>query len=112
MLSTTTTKITEMAKRRITPIFRLNLSKSTKLESIYNHPQIRSLVFDELVLAIKDGIIKSRASVALYQAGDSEYIIELERNEWKTSLRKALDYYCELEDYTKCFEISTMIEKI
>lgn len=108
-------KKTNMQKKRIPPVFRLTIKKGVKLENIYTHPEIRKIVLEELVVAIKDGINQKKKSINLFQIADSDLILEVPRENWKKSLHNALQFYCEKDDsesYIKCAEIRDIINNI
>lgn len=105
-------KLKVMQKKRIPPLFKLTMKTGAKIELIYNHPKIKKVVLDELIKAIKEGILCKSKSVNLFQVADSEFVIEIERENWKKSLSRALSYFTDEEDYTKCIEIREMIKEL
>ena len=105
-------KTKKMHKKRIPPIFRLTMKSGSKIENIYNHPKIKEIVLKELVKAIQEGITYKSKSINLFYIADSNFTLEVPRDNWKTSLSTALNYFIEEEDYTKCVEIREMINKL
>jgi hypothetical protein len=100
-----------MSKRRI-PLFKLSMKTGAKLESVYNNPEIKKAVLEETVYAIKEGIKLNKDHVSLFNIVDSDYTIELKKNNWKNVLSNALGYYVEIENYPKCIAIRDMINKL
>ena len=75
-------------------------------------PEVQKVVIDETVFAIKDGMGKNRKSIPLFEIDNSEFYIELERDKWKITLEKAIEYYAQEEDYNKCIECRDLINKL
>jgi delta-aminolevulinic acid dehydratase/porphobilinogen synthase len=100
-----------MSRRRI-PFFKIILSNGATYEQVKSNPQVRKVVIEEVVTAIKEGVKKNRKSVSLFEIHDSGMLLELERNNWKVSLESALTFFIEKEDYTKCIEVRDLIKQI
>jgi delta-aminolevulinic acid dehydratase/porphobilinogen synthase len=100
-----------MSRRKI-PFFRITLSNGATYEQVKSNPQVRKVVIEELVRAIKEGVNKKKKSVSLFEIHNSGMLLELERNNWKQSLENALTFYVEKEDYTKCIEVRDLIKQI
>jgi hypothetical protein len=100
-----------MGRRKI-PFFRVILSNGATYEQVKSSPQVRQIVIEELVKAVKEGVNKRKKSVSLFEIHNSGMLLELERNNWKQSLENALTFYVEKEDYTKCIEVRDLIKQI
>jgi hypothetical protein len=100
-----------MSKRRI-PLFKLSMKNGATLEQVYTHPEIKKAVIDETINAICEGMKNNRDYVDLFNIVDSNYTIELKKNNWKNALSNALNFYVEAENYTKCIKIRDMINKL
>ena len=98
-------------KRRI-PVFRVRMSPGASYDMLTETPEVIQVVIDETLFAIKDGIEKRKKSISLFEVADSEYYIELKKDNWKSSLEKALEYYVEREEYDKCIECRDLINKL
>jgi hypothetical protein len=94
------------------PILRLTLDEGVTYDDVKNNPQIVSIVMDELVGAVKDGIKSKRRNVPLFQINNSNYIVSLDKKQWKPSLESALKHYENKEEYIKCSEIKKMIDSL
>jgi len=92
------------------PIFRLVLNRGVSYEEVQNHPNVQEIVINETVDAISKGIKYKRLNVPLFQINDSNYIIGLDKIQWRSSLQNALKYYEKKEEYNKCSEIVTLIK--
>jgi hypothetical protein len=97
---------------RQVPIFRIVMGNNVSYEDIQDVPEVKQILMKELLCAIKDGIKKRRANVSLFQINDSNYIIGLNKKEWKPSLETALKYYEDQEEYKVCSEIKQIIDSL
>ena len=97
---------------RQVPIFRIVMGNNVSYEDIQDVPEVKQILMKELLCAIKDGIKRRRANVSLFQINDSNYIVGLDKKQWKPSLETALKHYEVKEEYTKCSEIKKMIDSL
>ena len=94
------------------PVFRLVLDRGISYEDVQENPYVQEVVMREVVDAIKDGIKRKRRNVSLFQVNDSNYVIGLDKKQWKPSLESALKYYEEHEEYNKCSEIVKLMNSL
>lgn len=94
------------------PILRLILDHDVPYSEVEKNPQVREVVMNELVDAVKDGIKRRRANISLFVINDSNYIVSLDKKQWKPSLQSALQHYEEKEEYSKCSEIVKLINSL
>ena len=88
------------------------MAPGASYDALVESPEIIQIVIDETVLAIKEGINKKKRSISLFEVAGSEYYIELKKDNLKSSLEKALDYYLEKEEYDKCAECRDLINQL
>jgi len=100
-----------MKKRRI-PTLKLSTSSDVDYSEIINIPGVKDTVMEELVLAIKEGMSKKKKSISLFALADTDYYINIEKEQWSTSLNNALNYYVGIEDYDKCVECRNILNKL
>jgi hypothetical protein len=98
--------------RRKIPVFRVNMAPGVSYSVLTETPEIIQIVIDETIIAIKEGIVKKKKSIPLFAVANSEYFIELKKDQWKTSLEKALEYYVEKEEYDRCIECRDLINQL
>lgn len=98
-------------KRRV-PVFRVNVRPGASYEMLTEVPGIKEVIIEETVLAIKEGIKKKKKSIPIFEIAGSNYYVEIEKNNWKSSLENAIEYYVELEDYNKCIECRDLINQL
>ena len=56
--------------------------------------------------------VYNKKSILLFQVAGTTTYIELDKNQWKTSLENVLNHYVGEEDYDKCIEIRDLIKQI
>ena len=98
-------------KRKV-PVFRVSIKPGASFRLLTEIPEIREIVIEETIVAIKEGINKKKKSISLFEIADSDYYVELEKDKWKLSLENAINYYVEKEDYNKCIECRDLISKL
>lgn len=98
--------------RRKIPVFRVSLPPGTSYDILIETPAIQQIVIEETLFAIKEGINKKKKSIVLFEVANSEYYIELKKEQWKPSLEHAMEYYVEKEEYNKCIECRELINKL
>ena len=98
--------------RRKIPVFRVNMAPGVSYSVLTETPEVVQVVIDETIIAIKEGIVKKKKSILLFEVANSDYYIELEKPKWKPTLEKVLEYYVEKEEYDKCIETRDLISKL
>jgi hypothetical protein len=98
-------------KRKI-PVFKVITSEGESYDRMLEIPELKDIVIEETLFAIKEGIDKRKKSILLFEIADSNYYIELEKDKWKLSLENVLDYYTEKEEYDMCIECRDLINKL
>jgi len=98
--------------RRKVPILKIKVESDASYSQIQHIPELKEVVIDETVYAIKDGIEKNKSKISLFEVAYTDCVIELEKTKWKSTLENVIDYYVSKEDYTKCIEIRDLINKL
>lgn len=98
-------------KRRKIPTLKISIS-SQNYSDVINIPGVQEVVMDELVLAIKEGVLNNKKSTSLFALADTDYYVNLEKENWNSSLNNALNYYVQIENYDKCIECRDILEKL
>ena len=65
-----------------------------------------------LVLNIAEGIEDKLESVNIAEIKNHDVIISVPKDEWKSGLKNAMEYYIKTEEYEVCSKIQKLIEKI
>ena len=72
----------------------------------------KRLMFKSLVTNISEGIEYNLPSVNVAEIKNHDIIINVSKSEWKSGLKKALNFYIEKEEYEECSKIKKLIEKL
>ena len=87
-------------KRRI-PILSLKDATSKK-------PQ----VYKSLVEGVSEAIEENRTKVKVCEIQYQNVYVTVEKEDWKTSLDRALEFYINKEEYEECSKIKNLIDKL
>jgi hypothetical protein len=105
-----------MAKKttRTIPKMLVNIKGEGKadVEALSNNEVFSSAVFKEAFEGIKDAISTKSKTAVLFELGQSEYYIEIEKQDWEQALQSCIDKLVEDEKYEECIKIKDIIEKI
>jgi hypothetical protein len=97
---------------RQVPVFRVVLDRGITFDDVEQNPEVQAAVMSELIDAVRDGIKRRRRNISLFQINDSNYIVGLDKKQWKPSLESALKYYEIREEYNTCSEIVKLINSL
>jgi len=103
---------TKRRMRRKIPLFKVNMGPGGEYSQLTEIQEVRDAVMEETIYAIKDGIEKKKASISLFEVANSDYYIELSKENWKPALEHLIEFYAEKEDYDKCAEARDLINKL
>ena len=98
--------------RRKVPVFRVKAEPGADYSILTDLPEIRQVVLEEAIYAIKDGIEKHKSSISLFEIADSDCYIELSKDKWKPTLEHLIEYYSEKEEYDRCIEVRNLVSKL
>ena len=65
-----------------------------------------------LVENITEGVECELESVNIAEIKNQNVIISVPKTEWKSGLKKAMNYYIETEEYEECSKIKNLIDKL
>ena len=65
-----------------------------------------------LVENITEGVEFELESVNIAEIKNQNVIISVPKTEWKSGLKKAMNYYIETEEYEECSKIKKLIDKL
>jgi hypothetical protein len=108
-------KTKNILKKRKIPVLNVftdNPEEDIDENILIKHEGFNQALFNEVILAINEGIKSKRKSVTLYSLYGSDYIIDLSRNNWRPSLESALKYFESNEQYETCGLCKKLLEKI
>jgi hypothetical protein len=82
------------------------------IEALSNNEIFSTAVFKEAFESIKDAVKTRSKTAVLFELGQSEYYIEIEKRDWEQALQSCIDKLVEDEKYEECIKIKDVIEKI
>jgi hypothetical protein len=98
-------------KRQI-PVFRVNVQPGASYDQLHEIPEVKEVVIEEVIIAVKEAIRRKKSSIELFEVANSDYYLELKKDQFKTSLETALEYFVEKEEYDRCIECRDLINKL
>jgi|TARA_R110000796_G_scaffold67474_1_gene154976 hypothetical protein len=72
----------------------------------------KPVMMRSLVTNIASGIKEELESVNIAEIKNHDVIISVPKDEWKSGLKNAMEYYIKTEEYEVCSKIQKLIEKI
>lgn len=100
------------AMKRKIPVFKVNVQPGADYNQLHDIPEVKEVVIEEVLYAIKDAIKRKKSSIELFEVANSGYYLELKKEKFKTSLETALEYFTEKEEYDRCIECRDLINKL
>jgi hypothetical protein len=98
-------------KRQI-PVFRVNVQPGASYDQLHEIPEVKEVVIEEVIVAVREAIRRKKSSIELFEVANSDYYLELKKDQFKTSLETALEYFVEKEEYDRCIECRDLINKL
>jgi hypothetical protein len=98
-------------KRKI-PVFTLNVQPGASYDQLHEIPEVKEVVIEEIVYAIKDAIKRKKSKIELFEIANSEYYVELKKEQFKSSLQSAMNYFLEKEEYDRCIECRDLMNSL
>jgi len=98
-------------KRQI-PVFKVHVQSGANYNQLHEIPEVKEVVIEEIVYAIKDAIRRKKSKIELFEVANSEYYIELKKEQFKLSLQSAINYFLEKEEYDRCIECRDLMNSI
>jgi len=72
----------------------------------------KPIMMRSLVTSIANGIKNNLESVSVAEIKHHDVIISVPKNEWKSGLENAIEYYIKTEEYEVCSKIKKLIKKL
>ena len=72
----------------------------------------KPLMVKTLVNNIAEGIEDNLESVNVAEIKHHDIIINVSKSEWKSGLKKAMEYYIKTEEYEQCSKVRDLINKL
>tara|TARA_B100001173_G_C15584905_1_gene378033 strand:- start:226 stop:498 length:273 start_codon:yes stop_codon:yes gene_type:complete len=72
----------------------------------------KPIMMKSLVLSIANGIKNNLESVSVAEIKHHDVVISVPKNEWKSGLENAIEYYIKTEEYEVCSKIKKLIKRL
>jgi hypothetical protein len=93
-------------------VFKVHVQPGANYNQLHEIPEVKEVVIEEIVYAIKDAIKRKKSKIELFEVANSEYYIELKKEQFKLSLQSAINYFLEKEEYDRCIECRDLMNSI
>jgi hypothetical protein len=104
-------KSTKKSKRKI-PNLNISVNGAYQLDCLLDHPDFNRVIFNEIVTAVKEGIENKKSTVTLFEINESGFVVDLDKENWNSSLDSAISFFEKQENYEKCHECSNLKNQI
>jgi len=72
----------------------------------------KKLIYKSLVEGVSEAIEENRTKVKVCEIQYQNVYVTVEKEDWKTSLDRALEFYINKEEYEECSKIKNLIDKL
>jgi len=93
---------------------KLNIDYSSReeLQEFALNSEFNQFILENTLEPLKYAINKNKTQCILFVVGDGDYKVIVKKNQYKTILDRAIEYFENKEDYNKCNELVKLKEKI
>lgn len=85
----------------------------SELGEYFTQPDFEKGIFEVVFHSIKHySKFKGAKSAELFEIKELDKIVSIPRSEWKTSLSASMSYFEKKQDYERCAECKSLIDKI
>lgn len=91
---------------------RLLLLDDNDYSNLPNIPEFKKLLMGATFDAIKEGVNKNKKSVNLVEIVNVKKYVNINKEDWKTSLNEVMNYFSSIEDYNKAIECRELLKNI
>ena len=98
-------------KRKPTNLELFFLDKQ-ELDEMTSTPQFYEFVKEETFYAIKYAIKNKLEHIDIFKLWNLGYVVKIEKNEYKKSLKSIISLFEQREDYDICSQITKLINKL
>lgn len=101
------------SKKRIVPFLHYTVRDFYEYDQLSEMNETKDVVFKNLYEAIKHSLQAKKETADIFMINNDEYVA-LNRDKWKNSLEKAIQFYSqeEIQDYESCKLYQDLINKL
>lgn len=104
-------KDTQSKPRKVTNM-KLIYDDKKDLMELTSKKQFTNFILEDSLVAIEKAIEENLDDVELFNIFNLSLVIKLDRSNFKPVLEKIIYHYEDVEDYNKCAQIQSLINKI
>ena len=104
-------KDTKTKKKEVTNI-ELVYENKKDLISLASNEEFVKLILEDSLKTITKAINENLEKVELFNIFNLSLIVELDKPKYKSVLKRIIEHYIQDEDYDKCAEIQSFIDKL
>lgn len=104
-------KDTQSKPRKVTNM-KLIYDDKRDLMELTSKKQFTNFILEDSLIAIEKAIEEDLDDVELFNIFNLSLVIKLDRSNFKPVLEKIIYHYEDVEDYNKCAQIQSLINKI
>ena len=72
----------------------------------------KKLIYKSLIEGVSEAMEENRTKVRICEIKNQNVYVTVEKEDWKTSLDRALEFYISKEEYEECSKIKNLINKL
>ena len=72
--------------RRKIPVFRVNVQPGTSYDQLHEIPEVKEVVIEEVIIAVKDAIKRKKSSIELFEVANSDYYLQLSKDKFRENI--------------------------
>jgi hypothetical protein len=82
------------------------------LDALATSEQFTSFILQNSLDIITQAMEEKKDKVELFNIVNMSFIVEIEKSQYPSILKKIMEYYADQEDYDKCIEIQNVLNSI
>ena len=83
-----------------------------KSGSGYHELGARDVACNIILQAVEEGVQSKRDSIRLFELNGTGVYITSEKEEWKSGVQQAMDFFASVEDYAKCITARQLLTRL
>ena len=94
------------------PALDYDIKNFSDWESITRLNETKVFIFMNLLRSVKDGIDENKSEADLFRVGGTNYILCIDRDDWKIALENAKTFFQLYENYEICAMCNELISQL
>ena len=90
----------------------LVIYEQDQIDSLKNSVEFKTFIFENILISIKEAIKNKLNEIKILNVINFNYILTINKTQFKDILNNILKFYEEQEKYLECEEITKLIKKI